>query len=68
MVQAIWVQILYEAVYISLCVNALGKDMNSYVLPTRYGEIVGQNGFIITSLATNLGEEKSLNPNQLCYP
>ena len=30
---------LDEAVYVSLCVNALGKDMNPSDAPTRYREI-----------------------------
>ena len=41
---ATWVQILNEAVYISLNINILGKDMNPVILPP-VGQIVFFNLF-----------------------
>ena len=54
----IWVQILDEAVCVSLCANTLGKGMNPFTPPPSYGQIVGQIGFFIPHEATNLGERK----------
>ena len=44
---AIQVQILDDAICISLCTNALGKGMNPSVLSQTTGKIVGQTVFFI---------------------
>ena len=39
--------------------------MNPIILPSSYGQIVGQTGFFSLGEATSLGEEKTLNSNLL---
>ena len=53
-------QILDEAVYISLCVNALGKDRNLSLPQPSYGWIVDQTEFFNLDMANGLREGKTL--------
>ena len=55
----IQVQILYEAICISLCINVLGKDMNPSVLSLSMSKIVGQ--LVLEK------ENSELKPTLLCF-
>ena len=53
------VQILDKGDCVSLCSNALGKDMKSSILlHPFYGQIVGQTRFFSYGKVTSLGEWK----------
>ena len=53
------VQILDEAICISLNTNAFMKDMNQSLLTTALGKMVGQTGFSSLSRATSTRRKNS---------